>query len=132
MNTAHELMTSRPVAVNSTARLRDAVQILCDLDVRHVPVINEQQKLVGMVSDRDLRRLTLPVLVDGEELDAVRDKLEAPISALLTGTPLSVGLDTTAHEIAAIMLNHKVGAVPVVDGDNRLVGIVSYVDLLLD
>lgn len=130
MITANELMTPRPIVVQSTDRVRDAVQVLRDHDVRHVPVIDEKEELVGMVSDRDLRGLTLPERGDVVALSNVSEELEAPISSLMTGEPLSVGPETDAREIVDLMLNHKIGAVPVVDADDHLVGIVSYVDLL--
>jgi acetoin utilization protein AcuB len=130
MPTARELMTENPVAVAATARVRDAVQIFQTLDFRHLPVVNEQWELVGMLSDRDLRALSLPHMVNSEWIGTIQTALEARVASLMSGDPLSVDTEADATEIVDLILAHKIGAVPVVDAENKLVGIVSYVDLL--
>jgi acetoin utilization protein AcuB len=123
-------MTENPVAVAATARVRDAVQIFQTLDFRHLPVVNEQWELVGMLSDRDLRALSLPHMVNSEWIGTIQTALEARVASLMSGDPLSVDTEADATEIVDLILAHKIGAVPVVDAENKLVGIVSYVDLL--
>lgn len=128
--TANELMTPQPAAVRSTDRVGQALQILQELEIRHLPVVNEQQEPIGMLSDRDLRALSVPVVLDDEWLGTVRTALDAPVSSIMTGAPLSVELEADAAEIVDLMLDNKVGALPVVDAEGRLAGIVSYVDVL--
>lgn len=48
----------------------------------------------------------------------------------MSGAPLSVSTETPAREVVELMLEHRIGAVPVIDAEQRLVGIVSYVDVL--
>ena len=130
MITASELMTPRPVAIRSTDSVSEAVRILQELEIRHLPVVNEQQEPVGMLSDRDLRSLSVPVLLDDEWLGTARSALDAPVASLMTASPLSVELEADAAEVVDLMLDNKVGAIPVVDAEGRLAGIVSYVDVL--
>jgi acetoin utilization protein AcuB len=130
MPIARQLMTENPTAVGATARVSEALQVFQALDVRHLPVVNEQRELVGMLSDRDLRSLALPHLIDGEWMGTVQTALDARVATLMSNAPLSVDAETEVAEIVDLMLDQSVGAVPVVDAENHLVGIVSYVDLL--
>lgn len=130
MRTARDLMTENPVAVRASARVRDAVEILQTLDIRHLPVVNEAQELIGMLSDRDLRSLTVPQLVNSDWVGNLQTALDARVSTVMNGDVLSVETSAEAGEIVELMLDFKVGAVPVVDADGKLAGIVSYMDVL--
>jgi len=127
---ANAVMTPRPAMVGGNDRLSDAVQVLQALEVRHLPVVNEQRELIGMLSDRDLGALTLPVLVNDEWLGTVQTALGAPVSSIMTGDPISVDLDADLAEVVDLMLDNRIGALPVIDAERRLVGIISYVDVL--
>ncbi len=130
MYIAEDLMTSDPVAVREAATVREAVHTFRVNDTRHLPVVNADHEMVGMLSDRDLRGLAFPEVVDGEWIGIIQAALEAPIATVMSSNALSVRSDAEASEIVEIMLDHKIGAVPVVDADGKLVGIVSYVDVL--
>jgi acetoin utilization protein AcuB len=123
-------MTANPLAVPAHALVRDAVRILQELDFRHLPVVNEEYELIGILSDRDLRGFMSPNVVNQQWLGTVQSALDAQVSTVMNSDPLSVDLDADAAEIVDLILDHKIGAVPVVDADNKLVGIVSYVDVL--
>ena len=130
MYIARDLMTRDPTVVRETATVNEAVRLLQALEVRHLPVVNAAHELIGMLSDRDLRALTIPEVVRGDWIGTIQTALEARVATLMNADPLSVDLDAEAPEIVELMLEHKIGAVPVVDADGRVVGIVSYVDLL--
>ena len=123
-------MTGNPVAVLATVRVSEAVQIFQALDVRHLPVVNEQRELIGMLSDRDLRAFSLPHLIDSEWLGTIQTALDARVATLMSSEPLSVDSEADIAEVVDLILENKIGAVPVIDADNKLVGIVSYVDVL--
>src|SRR5688572_7499595 len=130
MISARDLMTDKPVTLPLDARVRLAVATLQTMDIRHIPVVDEDGALAGIVSDRDLRALEIPTMVGEEYLGDLRAALDAPLSSIMTGDVISVDLEATASEIVDLMLENKIGAVPVLDGDGVLVGIVSYVDVL--
>lgn len=130
MATARELMTANPASVPSTAKVRRAVDILQTLEIRHLPVVNEDRELVGMVSDRDSRALAVPDFVGEEYVGSLRTALDANVATLMSSDVISVGAEADAAEIVELMLEHKIGAVPVIDADGVLIGIVSYVDVL--
>jgi acetoin utilization protein AcuB len=130
MTTAQDLMTKSPATVRPTTKVRRAVEILQTLDVRHLPVVDAGGALVGMVSDRDLRALALPSYAGTEYVGKVQRALDATIADLMSSDVLSVDLEAPASEVVELMLEHKIGAVPVVDADGALVGIISYMDVL--
>jgi CBS domain-containing protein len=122
---ARDLMTPSPARVSTTSTVGQALRLLRELDVRHLPVINEGRELVGMVSDRDFRGLPLANVISEGGVS-----LEEPISEMMSSDVISVGTDASLDEIIELMLEFKVGALPVVDADDLLVGIVSYIDIL--
>ncbi len=122
---AADLMTANPRTILDTASVAEAIEVLEELDVRHLPVVDSEGNLVGMLSDRDLR----PLATEQDEEGLVR-RMRTPVVDLMTGGVVSVVFDTDVREIIELMLDHRIGAVPVVDGEGQIVGIVSYVDIL--
>lgn len=130
MLVASELMTENPQTIRATAKVARAVELLQTLDIRHLPVVDEEGVLVGMLSDRDLRGLQIPYFVSGEYAGNLQTALEAKVSSLMSSDVISVDSEADAAEIVDLMLDNKIGAVPVVDADGLLVGIISYIDVL--
>ena len=120
-----ELMTPNPVSVAPEATIQEVMDLMLDKDIRHVPVVSGGE-LVGVISDRDLRQISWTAVVEGGA-----QRLTVPVSGLMSGDPISVDAEADATDVVDIMIEQKVGAVPVVDEtENRLVGIVSYMDVL--
>ncbi|WP_437483289.1 CBS domain-containing protein [Sorangium sp. So ce1014] len=131
---AAELMTENPRTVRVDDPIAEAVDVLQTTDFRHLPVLDEQGELVGMLSDRDLRGLQLPYSANTAVVDAARQKTGVPVSTMpvstiMSGNVVSVGPDADMTELMELMLEHKIGALPVVDAEGALLGIVSYVDI---
>lgn len=121
-----EIMTREPETIRPNNTVAEALRKLRALDVRHLPVVNEDHELVGMISDRDLRGVPTEMEVAGHQTVP----LDTMVSTLMSSDVLSVELETPLSECIDLMLDEKVGALPVVDDRGVLVGIVSYVDLL--
>lgn len=123
---ARDIMTTSPVCVTARTRLKDAIEVMYANDVRHVPVL-DHQRLVGILSDRDLRALWDPAL-DVE----VRDGrvYERVVSDFMSANPITVEAESDIDDVIELLVEHRVGAVPVVNAEGVLVGIVSYVDVL--
>jgi acetoin utilization protein AcuB len=130
MTTARDLMTGTPVTVTPATTLGEAARILQTLDIRHLPVVDEEGTLVGMLSDRDLRGLTTPVALDADAVAVTQPSLGARVASAMSSDVLRVEAEDDVAVVVELMLEYKVGAVPVVDADGALVGIVSYVDVL--
>jgi CBS domain-containing protein len=113
-------MTTDLFTVNQD-ELVDVVASLMDWEhIRHVPVEDGEHRLVGLVTHRALLRL-LARRKDGAE--------PTPVSAVMTRDPITATPDTPTFEAVRLMREHKIGCLPVVDGQ-KLVGIVTERDFL--
>ncbi|MCB9738264.1 MAG: CBS domain-containing protein [Deltaproteobacteria bacterium] len=118
-----EIMTREPLSVTSDARVADALELMHDNDIRHVPVIDDGE-LIGMLSDRDLRDFL-------RAEDGWRKAQGVSVSEVMSADAISVEPGSDVSELIDLMLENKIGAIPVVDGhSDKVVGIVSYVDVL--
>ena len=125
-----EIMTENPATVQASATIAEALELLAELDVRHLPV-TEADRLVGFLSDRDLRSYAMPARVQFANPGRAAERLEHGVSELMSGAVVSVGPEDEVGDLVALMLDHRLSAVPVVDpAEDLLVGIVSYVDVL--
>jgi CBS domain-containing protein len=115
-----DVMTANPATVDVDASRADIEALLQDLDVRHLPVVNHAGALSGIISDRDLEHFR-----QGRSRD---DDVRA--GQIMTKRVLSVGPDAKLADVVDTMLEQKVGALLVVDATSKLVGIVSYIDIL--
>jgi acetoin utilization protein AcuB len=124
-----EVMTANVAYVEADATVRDALRTMHDSDVRHVPVLDDGE-LVGILSDRDLQAY-VPWIMGENDTSGEAPPLTRPVSSLMSSDVRTVSTEDDLREAIDIMIEHKVGAVPVVDrSTNELVGIVSYVDAL--
>lgn len=128
---ASEIMTENPRTIRQTASVRDAIDVLQELSIRHLPVVDESDTLVGMLSDRDLGALMKSLAdVGAESNDVIVPLARRKVSELMSADPISVEEDTDVSSIIETMLEERIGAVPVLDGDGIVTGIISYVDIL--
>jgi acetoin utilization protein AcuB len=128
--TANELMTPDPYVVFEEQPLLDAIEIMRDHDIRQLPVVDSAGRLVGIITDRDLRQALSSHLET--ELETGQDVLDTymQVGEIMTGEPLTVLPDDTMEEIIDVLLATKVGGLPVVNMENIPVGMVSYLDVL--
>lgn len=125
-----DVMQRAPITAAADDLLIDALSRMADRNVRHLPVISGDGKVIGIVSDRDIRT----AIGDPDraiEIETTRVRLQSlRISDIMSRPAVTVGVAMPLAEAAARFVEHRVGALPVVDEGGRLVGIVSYVDLL--
>ena len=123
---ARDLMSSPVHTLTSDRTLRDAWEAMTQKGIHHIPVTSIDDILVGMVSDRDLISNIPNLMVDPSKAQGIHRKLaEVMTTRVISATPT-----TDIREIAGIMLDEKIHAVPILDGHRRLVGILSTRDLL--
>lgn len=123
-----EVMSRTIVTLEAEQTLRDAMNLFRSNRIRHLPVVTGG-KLIGIVTDRDVKRATPSLLsgVTSEEFDHVLDT--TTVAQVMTKEPLTAAPDDSLKAVAKIFLERKVGALPVVSGD-ELTGIVTEIDLL--
>ena len=123
-----DLMTSKPITVDPETPMLDARQRMAEARIRHLVVV-EGSRVVGIVTDRDIR-LNLPspaTSLSVWEVNALLAKLT--VGEVMSRSVLMVDSERAAAEAARLMIDHKIGALPVVDG-GRLVGIVTESDFV--
>lgn len=131
MSRAKDIMTEDPTTIAFDGSVVEAVRLLQTLDIRHLPVVGARGELVGMLSDRDVRSLSIPFTDNHEWLgEFFKSAIDTKVASVMTGHVISIDEEDELSEVIELMLTHKVGALPVLDGDGTLVGIVSYMDVL--
>jgi len=124
-----DCMSVDPIVVQVTETVGGVLRKLLEADVRHLPVV-EDEALVGIVSDRDLQRALAHAFAAGE-VEGADQPLERPISTLMSSDVISVDPETELEEVIDLMIDHKIGALPVVEADSqKVLGIISYIDVL--
>lgn len=141
--TAGELMNRDVRYIKADGRVRDVVAALDTWGHAAYPVVDDQMRLLGMVSQEDLMHLALPQFVEGLDLSFLpasatfiasarygSDLNEVPVRDIMrTRHVVSVAEDEPVVEVARLMLHHRVSRIPVVR-DGKLVGIISRSDIV--
>ena len=112
-------MTAGAECVGENETLADAARKMRDLDVGSLPICGEDNRLKGMVTDRDI---AVRCVAEGKDPTSVR------AGELAEGKPVTIGADDSVSEILSTMKQHKVRRLPVIDGHD-LVGMVSQGDV---
>ncbi len=113
--TVEHLMTRVVFVVSPTDRVDVAEATMKQGDVRHLAVVDEAGRCIGMISDKDL----------------VMAGPGAPISAVMSEEPVTIPVTAPAYEAVALMLQHRFNSVPVVDDDGQLEGIITSTDAMI-
>jgi acetoin utilization protein AcuB len=124
-------MTRRVVTVGPDTSVFEAQELMSKNRVRHLPVVEDVDKLIGIVSDRDIRSaLPFHCFRDGISAEE-KGKLEGlRVKDIMTRKVFTISPGYTIQDALLMIQNSKVGALPVVDEEGRLKGILSVRDLL--
>jgi CBS domain-containing protein len=117
--TARDVMTGGAECIGENDTLLDAARKLAELDVGAMPICGEDNRLKGMLTDRDI---VVKALAQGKDVGSTR------AGDLAEGKPVTIGADDSVEEALRTMKDHKVRRLPVIDGHD-LIGIVSQADL---
>ena len=120
-------MSNDPLTVSPSDTVGKAEELMYENHYRQLPVV-ENKQLIGIVSDRDIRSfLAQPSFVEPEKrARALRTK----VNEIMTAKPLTVSPEDDLREAVELLIEEKIGGIPVVDETEGLVGIVTYVDVL--
>lgn len=124
-----ELMNRGAVSIDANDSLLNAIDLVNKLNIGRLMVM-QKGKLVGIVSDRDLRRATPSNAtdLDKHEIMYLIDKVK--IKDIMTPNPVTIRQNDTVEHAAKIMYEHKISGVPVVDQSKRSIGVLSRSDIL--
>ena len=134
-----DIMTKTPRTVSPDTKLQEVASIMCLYRIPALPVVDEDGKLVGNISEMDLLKNLLPTMEDimaGEaamEIDRMRtnysDSVEIRVSEMMNKDPVSVSPDQHVLKATAKMTSHRFRRIPVVTDDGKLVGVMSLGDV---
>jgi len=127
-----DVMTPHPVTVRIDTPLKEALRLLDEHSITMLPVVSGAGVIVGVLSEADVVRDALPPdvrrhLIPTGELDAERAH---EVADLMNFKPITVTADTDLAEAAVLMTDTAVKSLPVVDDDDRVVGVVSRRDIV--
>jgi CBS domain-containing protein len=127
--TVREIMTREITTLGPDAKLLDAALLLRSSGYRHIPVVKDGA-LVGILSDRDVQRASPSMYgeISPEEYNRIFEN--TTVGRVMASQPVTISPDTPVKEAVQIMHDNKYGALPVVEGENKLVGIVTTTDML--
>lgn len=124
-----DIMTHHPVTIQPTATLKEAVRLMIQGGFRRLPVVDAEGRLIGIVTDRDIRLATDSPVVLHERSQHEYHMTHVTVEACMTANPITVKPATPVAHAIRLMRDHRIGGLPVTIGD-ELVGIVTETDIL--
>jgi acetoin utilization protein AcuB len=121
------VMTTRPISVSPEDSIQQVREIMDEENIRQLPVINKRE-LIGIITDRDIRSF-----LGGRSLSYLEEQevaMETKVATVMTDKPITLSPDDDLREAVELLLEEKMGGIPVVDRDVGLMGIITYVDVL--
>jgi acetoin utilization protein AcuB len=118
------------IAVSPNDLLSTARRIMNELFIRHLPVVLEGKRLVGILTDRDLRQASPSSAVHLTEHERNRTLDAMTVSDIMTRQVYTVSPNTTLLEVATTFLEQKFDCLPVVDEEGALKGLITVLDFV--
>ncbi len=112
-----EIMSQEIITITPDKSVGQALQLMQKHNIRHLPVM-EGRRMVGWITSRDLREVLLASMLE-----------KITVADVMVRAPLSVTPDTGVQEAARLIKEHKIGGMPVLDGD-RLAGVITMLDVI--
>lgn len=124
-----DIMKTQLVTLNADSKLGFANDIMYLGRIRHLPVVKGENIVVGILTQRDLYRSSLTsILTNWKENKEFLDSIK--VSDVMTKNVATINPDATIEEAAQVMIDKKIGALPVVKDKNKLVGLITETDVL--
>jgi CBS domain-containing protein len=127
--TVADVMTRKLVTVSERDLLESLEELMRRLRLRHLPVVDRQGKLVGLVTHRDLLSAFASWLTDKEAEENALIK-QLPVRRIMQHEVLTVQPEDSLVEAGKLLWGSKIGCLPVIDGDGMLVGIITEADFI--
>jgi len=112
-----QIMTRDVATITPDKQVGQALKLMQKLNIRHLPVM-QHHRMVGWITSRDLREVLLASMLE-----------KITVGDVMVQAPITVTPDTSVEEAARLVVEHKIGGMPVVEGD-RLAGVITMLDLI--
>lgn len=123
MITIEEFMTAQPCTLSETDTVADARQIMTSKHIRHIPITNANNHVLGLVTQRDV------LAASGPELVSCDTGIDIPLTDVMIRNVSVIHKNDSLRQAAVYLQEHKYGCLPVVE-DNQLVGIITDSDFI--
>ena len=121
------LMTSHPISVVPSDTIQQAQDIMDEENIRQIPVMDDKV-LVGIITDRDIRSF-----LGGRSMNTLEEQevaMSSHVSSVMTDKPITLSPEDELRDAVELLIEEKMGGIPVVDPEGGLMGIITYVDVL--
>jgi len=124
-------MTGDVVSIGPETRVLEAFDLMKKYRIRHLPVVDKDNCILGIVSDRDIRSAMPPPFLGKEECEKAQERLsKLNVEYIMTKNVMSISTADTIQDALLLMYKVKVSAFPVVEPDGRLIGILTIHDII--
>lgn len=124
-----EMMESKVITIREDALLVEASEKMQSHGIRHLPVTDKEGRLTGLFTQRDLLRILPSRLREEDPVDAEVLKVHT-LKDVMSRTPEALSPKDPVSKAVMLMWDKKYGCVPIVDGDRKIVGIITAIDIL--
>lgn len=122
-----DIMTRDAITLNPGDTIGQADEIMNEYRIRQIPIV-DRKELLGIITDRDIRSfLSGRLFSNPEERERT---LNTKVASVMTTKPISLSPEDDLRDAVELLIEEKIGGVPVVDKEEGVVGIVTYVDVL--
>jgi acetoin utilization protein AcuB len=125
-----DVMTAKPITIRADKSLRAALELMHEHEIKHLPVLSAQNHLIGVLSDRDCRHALNSPFILRERWQDEELTRTVQVRSIMTPAPIVVEPQMAADEAARLMLQSRIGCLPVMRGES-LVGIITRSDMLV-
>ena len=120
-----DVMTKDPLVMTPAETVGRANELMAENRIRQLPVVDDGE-LLGIITDRDIRSF----LAQSFELEERARTLKTKVRDIMTTAPMTLSPSDDLRDAVELLIEEKIGGIPIVDGAEGLVGIVTYVDVL--
>ena len=130
MISVKEMMTTNPFTLSRFDSLSDARSLMDEKNIRHIPIVDEDLKLIGLVTQRDIlsRGITSQKHADRDELEKIESGII--LADIMTTKIISITTNLQINNAAQLIFSKKIGCLPVTNFQNKLEGIITDHDFV--
>ncbi|ABU59862.1 CBS domain containing membrane protein [Roseiflexus castenholzii DSM 13941] len=121
-------MSRPPICISESTTLPEARRLMQRRRVRRLPVLDSDGRLAGIVTEGDINRISDSQVHDMRQYNLYHRVVDLPVRDFMTRTVITVGPDEPVIAVAQLLLRHRIGGVPVVEGE-QVVGVITESDL---
>lgn len=130
IKTVAELMTADPLSLLRSASLKDAHDLMREKNIRHIPVIDEQGQLVGMLTQKVMMAAVIGLLAKYGATALERKEKQQLVADLMLTDFATISAEQSLREVAAFFVKNRHGCLPVITLENKLIGILTSSDFV--